>query len=139
MRFFSMCDSLELSLIAALGRVIPPQVLGRLVDRLFAHFEPKEPEVPPEEAVLIPDMSDLLEYTLYQEWMRQYLSSLRWRCQLHMKYQVRLDDFLDVPIYIRTWYVPRVDLSTFRFGVLFRIYDWSVELLADPPLMIEGK
>ncbi|XLU34421.1 hypothetical protein S245_070487, partial [Arachis hypogaea] len=37
-----------------------------------------------------------------------------------------LDDFIDPPIYIQTWHSPKVDLSTFRFGLMFRVYDWVI-------------
>lgn len=54
-----------------------------------------------------------------------------------MKYEIQLDDFLKAPVYTRTWYQPTVNLDTLKFGVMFRLYDVALELLDNPPLLIE--
>ncbi|OMP13969.1 hypothetical protein COLO4_00533 [Corchorus olitorius] len=93
--------------------------------------------MPPIEAFAYPGMRDFLEYSLFMGWMDQYLTYPRCRCLLELKPDLRLDDFLDVPMYIRTWFEPAVDLETFRFGIIFRIYDWCVDVMKSPPLTIE--
>lgn len=60
--------------------------------------------------------------------MKQYLTYLHWYCSLALSPDVCIDDFINPPVYIRTWCHPRVDLSTWRFGIMFRMYDWVVEL-----------
>lgn len=61
--------------------------------------------------------------------MRSYLSYLKRYVQIAMDPCVSLQDFIDPPIFIRTWHAPKVDLSTLtlRFGVMFRIIDWVSE------------
>uniref|UniRef100_A0A151UDC3 Uncharacterized protein n=1 Tax=Cajanus cajan TaxID=3821 RepID=A0A151UDC3_CAJCA len=73
-------------------------------------------------------MRDFLEWSLYQGWLKQHLKYLHWYCAVALAPDVNIDAFIDRPIYIRTWYSPKVDLSTFRFGVMFRVFDWVVEL-----------
>ena len=60
--------------------------------------------------------------------MDQYQQYLKWYCSLALAPDVCIYDFVEDPIYIRTWHSPKVDLSTFRFGLMFRVYDWVVEL-----------
>lgn len=60
--------------------------------------------------------------------MKQYLNYLSRYCRLALRPDVRIDEFYDAPVYIRTWHSPKVDLSTFRFGVMFRVFDWYVTL-----------
>lgn len=118
-------------LSVALGVVLPPQVIGRVVDRLRDHFIPRDPITPPDEVFPYPGMRDFQEWSLYQGWMRQYLTYLKWYCSVALAPDVSIDAFIDAPIYIRTWHSPKVDLSTFRFGVMFRVYDWVTELLME--------
>ncbi|KAI4297997.1 hypothetical protein L6164_037851 [Bauhinia variegata] len=125
--------SLSKSLISSTGAcvVLPPQVIGRVVDRLRDHFIPRDPITPPDEVFPYPGMRDFQEWSLYQGWMRQYLTYLKWYCSVALAPDVSIDAFIDAPIYIRTWHSPKVDLSTFRFGVMFRVYDWVTELLME--------
>lgn len=67
-------------LAVAVGYVPRPEVLGRVIDRLRAHFVPKDPITPPDVVFPYPDMRDFLEWSLYQGWMRQYRAYLQWYC-----------------------------------------------------------
>lgn len=73
-------------------------------------------------------MAVMSEYMQYRGWMLQYLKYLHWYAFFYQKPFGRLEEFVDAPVYIRTWYSPKVDVATYRFGVLFRIYDWSDDL-----------
>lgn len=75
-----------------------------------------------------PGVRDFLEWSLYQGWMRQYLKYPHWYCAVALDQAVSLEAFVDPPVYCRTWYTPKVDKSTFRFCVMFQVYDWVVEL-----------
>lgn len=84
--------------------------------------------MPPDAAFPYPGMKDFLEWSLFRGWMDQYQQYLKWYCSLALAPDVCISDFVDAPIYIRTWHSPKVDLSTYRFGLMFRVYDWVVEL-----------
>ncbi|KAI5659562.1 hypothetical protein M9H77_28355 [Catharanthus roseus] len=80
--------------------------------------------LPPNEVFPYEGMRDFNEYSLYRSWMDQYLIYLKWYCQVVLDPCVTIDQITsDPPIYIRTWYMPEVDLSTFRYGIMFRVID----------------
>lgn len=120
----------ELWLSVALGVAVSPEIIGRVISRLQEHFIPREPDLPPQEVFPYPGMRDFQEYSCFHGWMKQYLHYLKWYCSVALAPDVRLDSFVDAPVYIRTWAAPKVDLDHFRFGVMFRIYDWTVEMLS---------
>jgi len=60
--------------------------------------------------------------------MRQYLEYLKRYCQVALAPDARLDDFIDSPMFIWTWHEPKVDVTTWKFGIMFRIFDGFVEL-----------
>ncbi|RYR46511.1 hypothetical protein Ahy_A07g032238 isoform B [Arachis hypogaea] len=45
--------------------------------------------------------------------MRQYLKYPHWYCAVALDQAVSLEAFIDPPVYCRTWYTPKVDLSTY--------------------------
>lgn len=126
-------------LAVAAGFVPSPQVIGRVVERLREHFVPKDPITPPDVVFPYPGMRDFLEWSLYQGWLKQHLKYLHWYCAVALAPDVNIDAFIDPPIYIRTWYSPKVDLSTFRFGVMFRVFDWVVELSRQDIRVLTGQ
>jgi hypothetical protein len=116
--------SLQITLSVVCKRWICPTVIGRLWWYFFERFAPKD-LIPVPENDFVPDEPDL-EVTLYQGWMRQYLSYLKWYAECLLN-QGSLDVFLDAPSYTHTWYrQPDKDLS---YGIMFRMYDlardWS--------------
>lgn len=127
MRYYGMLPC-TLWLAVATGFVPTSQVLGRVIDRLRERFVPNDPITPPDAAFPYPGMRDFLEWSLYQGWMRQYLKYPHRYCAVALDPAVSLEAFIDPPVYCQTWYTPKVDLSTFRFGVMFQVYDWVVEL-----------
>lgn len=129
---------LYLTLSAVLGSWLPPSVHGRLVWSLLEHFAPKDLQPAPAEVYPYPGMADFVEFSILRGWMRLHLDYMRWYYLLHQKPVVELDEFFDAPICIRTWYAPKVDLETFRFGVMFRLFDWALHLMKNIPLEIEG-
>lgn len=114
-------------LSVVLGYVPSPEVIGAVIQRLREHFVPREPVEPPLGHFPYPGFRDFLEWSLYQGWMRSYLKYLSWYCKVALNPSADLRDFIDPPVYIRTWHRPKVDLSTFRFGVMFRVVDWVSE------------
>lgn len=44
-------------------------------------------------------------------------------CQGALSPSVTVEQFFDAPVYIRTWFIPEVDLSTFSFGLMYRVVD----------------
>lgn len=128
---------LDLCLSAVLGSWLQPSVRGRLVWSLLEHLTPKDLQTPPPEVFPYPGMKDFCEYSLIRGWMKLHLDYMRWYYLLHQKSEVKLDDFLEAPICIRTWYQPKVDLSTYKFGIMFRVFDWASDLQRNPPLEIE--
>lgn len=117
----------QVTTLSPLGWVPAPEVIGAVIQRLREHFRVRDPVEPPLDAFAYPGHRDFLEWSLYQGWMRSYLSYLKWYVQIAMDPCVSLQDFIDPPIFIRTWHASKVDLSTFRFGVMFRIIDWVSE------------
>jgi len=118
MLMYARCQNTELALTLAVGAWIPPQVFGRIISFMVDYYRPKDLVPPPQEALFDPDNHGyILEVTLYQGWMRQYLKYLHWYSLLLIN--PRPDEILSAPVYIRTWY------STFRFGIMFRLYDIS--------------
>lgn len=103
-------------LAVAAGFVPSPQVIGRVVERLREHFVPKDPITPPDVVFPYPGMRDFLEWSLYQGWLKLHLKYLHWYCAVALAPDVNIDAFIDPPIYIRTWYSPKVDLSTSPLG-----------------------
>ncbi|XLR47424.1 hypothetical protein HN51_031532, partial [Arachis hypogaea] len=61
--FYTKCFSLETSLSIVLGRPIPSQCVGTLVQALLEHFAPKELKVPPIEAISLGDFFEAPLYT----------------------------------------------------------------------------
>lgn len=98
-----------------------------MIERLREHYAPVDPRLPPSSHFPYPGMCDFLEWSLYRGWMDQYLKYLKWYCTVALSPSAKLQDFLDPPVYVATWHRPKVDLSTFRFGVMFRIIDWVSE------------
>lgn len=70
-----------------------------------------------------PGFRDFNEWSVYQGWMRQYLRYLHRYVTVAMNPSASLQNFVDPPIFIRTWSRPRVDLSSYRFGIMFRKKD----------------
>ncbi|KAI9074372.1 hypothetical protein K1719_043666 [Acacia pycnantha] len=108
MRYYGMLPCI-LWLAVAVGFVPSPEVLGRVIDRLREHFLPRDPIVPPDVTFPYPGMRDFLEWSLYQGWMKQDLTYLQWSCSVALDPCISLEAFVDPPIYIRTWYSPKVD------------------------------
>ncbi|KAI5638706.1 hypothetical protein M9H77_00437 [Catharanthus roseus] len=108
----------------ALRKWIPPEVIGGVIQYLRDFMVPKDIVLPPNEVFPYEGMRDFNEYSLYRSWMDQYLIYLKWYCQVVLDPCVTIDQITsDPPIYIRTWYMPEVDLSTFRYGIMFRVID----------------
>lgn len=105
------------------GSIVRPEVIGRLIDRLRDKLIPKDPILPPDELFPLANTRDFNDWSVYRGWMGQYLRYLRWYCLVALSPDVFLDDLLDPPVYIRTWFAPAVDSSTFRFGITFQLYD----------------
>lgn len=125
------CVSLELCLATVLGHPIQPEVIGRLVYIMLEFFTPNDPILPPERVFPHPGMMDFNEYSLYRGWMEQYLVYLRWKSLLYLKPAIVLDDLLEVPIFIRTWFRPSYNEEEFKFGIMFRMYDIALQLQGD--------
>lgn len=56
----------------------------------------KELILPPEGS-LSEEQSVLLEYTLYQEWLKMYLNHVKWHSIAVGSYELTLSDLLDEP------------------------------------------
>jgi len=61
-------------------------------------------------------------------WMKLYLEYQRWNCMLRLSASIELEVFMDVPIFIRTYYRPANMDDSFRYGIIFRMYDLAVQL-----------
>ncbi|CAN6917250.1 unnamed protein product [Brassica oleracea] len=55
-----------------------------------------------------------------------YLEYQRWNCMLRLSASIELEVFMDVPIFIRTYYRPANMDDSFRYGIIFRMYDLAV-------------
>ncbi|KAI5676346.1 hypothetical protein M9H77_07296 [Catharanthus roseus] len=78
--------------------------------------------LPPNEVYPYEGMRDFNDYSLYRSWIDQYPIYLKWYCQVVLDPCITIDQITsDPPIYIRTWYMPEVDLSTFRYGIMFPV------------------
>lgn len=84
--------------------------------------------LPPSEVFAYPGMEVFNEYTLYHGWMKLYLEYQRWNCMLRLSASIELEVFMDVPIFIRTYYRPANMDDSFRYGIIFRMYDLAVQL-----------
>ncbi|CAN8221871.1 unnamed protein product [Cochlearia groenlandica] len=47
---------------------------------------------------------------------------------LRLSASIELEVFMDVPIFIRTYYRPANMDDSFRYGIIFRMYDLAVQL-----------
>lgn len=47
---------------------------------------------------------------------------------LRLSASIELEVFMDVPIFIRTYYRPANMDDLFRYGIIFRMYDLAVQL-----------
>lgn len=97
--------------------------MGMVIQDLRDYFIPKHPILPSSDVFPHPGMADFNEWSLYRGWMALYLKYLQWYCQVALDPCVHIDAFVEAPVFIRTWYIPEVDLSTFRFGIMFRILE----------------
>ncbi|XP_024010474.1 LOW QUALITY PROTEIN: uncharacterized protein LOC18014820 [Eutrema salsugineum] len=52
----------------------------------------------------------------------------RWNCMLRLSASIELEVFMDVPIFIRTYYRPANMDDSVRYGIIFRMYDLAVQL-----------
>lgn len=125
--------SMRCKLGLAMGKALDPSVWGLAVWHLLEYFAPKDPILPPPEVFAYPGMMDFCEYSLYQGWMRSYLAYLKWYALVFSSPTVDLDDFLSPPVYVRTWFRPSTDFDQFKFGVMFRMYDFVVDASRRPP------
>lgn len=129
MRVHMLAEHLGLYMsLSIVSRVwIQPEVVGALFALLKVkeHYAPVDIQIPPIKAFPYPGMNDFLEYSLYRGWMEQYLAYLKWYCLLDLNPTVRLDDLFNAPTYTSTWYT---DPMIYRFGILFRMYDWCIRL-----------
>lgn len=119
------------------GRVVSPNMVGELRYLLLKQLMPKEPILPPSEVFAYPGMADFNEYTLYQGWMRQYLTYLKWYVLAESDPNVSLDHLLEPPIYTRTWFKPATDVDQFRFSLVFRLFDMIGERLEKDYLSLD--
>ncbi|WZZ27621.1 hypothetical protein YC2023_011022 [Brassica napus] len=62
------------------------------------------------------------EYTLYHGWMKLYLEYQRWNCMLRLSASIELEVFMDVPIFIRTYYRPANMDDSFSGGTCGTTY-----------------
>ncbi|KAF1856620.1 hypothetical protein Lal_00038486 [Lupinus albus] len=60
-----------------------------------------------------------------------YLKYRKWYAEVALSPGVTIRDFMDAPLYIRTWHIPKVDLDTYKYGVIFRLYDVVCMLLKE--------
>jgi hypothetical protein len=114
---------LRLVLSSIIGQAVHPEVYGLAVEYMLQYFRPKDPMRSPSELFPYPGMEDFLEYSMYRNWMTQYLAYLKWYAECLVKPDLTLDDFINAPIYVHTSYRPNVDLDHVRFGVMFRMVD----------------
>lgn len=63
----------DLWLMTSFGRIIPPEVLGRVISDCVAGMIPRDPILPPKELFPYEGMNDFNEWSLYRSWMEQYL------------------------------------------------------------------
>ncbi|KAI5664222.1 hypothetical protein M9H77_23545 [Catharanthus roseus] len=114
----------ELLLARVFRRWIILEVFIGVIQYLRDFMVPKDIVLPPNEVFPYEGMRDFNEYSLYYSWMDQYLIYLKWYCQVVLDPCVTIDQITsDPPIYIRTWYMPEVDLSMFRYGIMFWVID----------------
>lgn len=127
--------SIEIALSTVLKCTIPPEVLGVIHSKLYAHLVPKEPTEPPIELFPYPGMRDFLEYSLYKGWIRQYLAYLKWYSLLVSDPPSRLDHYLSPPVFTNTWFSDRRE-NNVEYGLLCRVFDWTCTHIRHPPKCI---
>ena len=126
----------DLWLHTCFGRTIPPEVIGCVISILQDKLYPKDPILPPAELFPYPGMNDFNEWSLYHGWMEQYLKYVHWYAKVALQPDVTLGQLFDAPLYIRTWFIPNEDSSSFRYGFMFRIYDLVADRIDNPPRLL---
>lgn len=108
-----------------IGRGIPldPYLKGLIVDYIRKKVVPVELKLPPEN--LFPDEShiELLERTLYRNWMEQWLKWNKWYYTVALGPDPTLHDLFNAPIVETTWYRRNRDSDVFKFGLIWKTYD----------------
>lgn len=88
--------------------------------------KPKQLTLPPSEAVSDLEV-DILEYTLYLNWLSQWLKWVHWYCFLIQNPDHHLNKYLDCPVMATSWKRQTFDNDVFRFGLTWRCYDMGHE------------
>jgi hypothetical protein len=107
LRSVGLKATLPFDLWVSEGKPIDPGVYGQVHEYLRKKFAPKDLILPPQELVLEgEDGYDLLEYTLFQRWMAQWLEyqkwySLQWAASFR---GAKLEDWFKGPVVNNRWY-----------------------------------
>ena len=110
-------------LTTCFGRVLSPQLIGRVIWEILDSMYPKDLILPPSELYPYPGMADFNEWSVMKGWMKQWLKYVHWYAKVYSQPDVTLDDLFDAPVYVRTWYIPAKDQNFARYGIAFRAYD----------------
>lgn len=92
MRLYGLLPA-TLWLALASGQVPSPTVIGWVIDRLRDQMVPKDPITVPDKAFAYPGHRDFLEWSLYHGWMKQYLTYLKWYCEVALNPCASLEDW----------------------------------------------
>lgn len=125
-----------------LNRAVDPTVIGRIISVLREHHIPKDPVLPPIDQFPYSGMADYNEWSLNHQWMKQSFNYLHRYCKVALSPDVTIADFIDMPVFIRTLYIPREDrtlslcssyfVSSHKYGIMFRIVDLAYRMTKTP-------
>nr|QVU28731.1 RNA-dependent RNA polymerase [Paris mitovirus 1] len=113
------------------GRPLNPYLRGRCVEIFLKTIKPKEIRILPEELEGSVDRVELHERTLYRNWMLQYLTHLKWYCEVAMNPDVSLYELLNSPIVETNWQRSNKETILVRYGVIWKLYDLVGQLGLD--------
>jgi hypothetical protein len=125
-------SSILVSLWLGKGNLLNPYLKGIIWRRLLKALKPKQLVLPPPEVVFDGE-SAILEYTLYHNWVKSWLRWLLWYCLLLINPEPSLKDLLSAPMCSTTWKRTMFD-DTFKYGLLWKCYDWCGEMSSTTPL-----
>ena len=120
----------ELSLewwFSGFTKPLNPYLKGCIVHWLLERVKPKQLTLPPHSAFDKKEDPELVleycEYTVTRSWCARWLRWLLWYSTKLSNNQGRLRDLLDAPVVETSWYRREIDLTVFRYGLIWRLYD----------------
>lgn len=129
-------STILVSLWLGRGNLLNPYLKGIIWWKLLKALKPKQLVLPPP-GVVVEEESELLEYTLYYNWMKSWLRWLLWYHLILIHPDPSLNDLFCASICSTSWKRLTFDDSVFKYGLLWKCYDWCAEQASPLPLSLD--